>query len=86
MMAQGELLRGDTFARPCDFYTISPLREVKKAAASPQSLAPCFEFPLMPAAATVQRAWTNSFSVTLDCFVFGAANRDRESRGRAAVQ
>ena len=31
MMAQGELLRGDTFARPCDFYTISPLREVKRS-------------------------------------------------------
>ena len=28
--AQGELLRGDTFARLCDFYTILPLREAKE--------------------------------------------------------
>ena len=27
-MARGELRRGNTFARPCDFYTILPLREV----------------------------------------------------------
>jgi hypothetical protein len=30
-MAQGgELLRGNTFARPWDFYTILPLREAKR--------------------------------------------------------
>jgi hypothetical protein len=32
LMAQGgELLCGDTFARPWDFYTIFPLREAKRS-------------------------------------------------------
>lgn len=90
-MAQGELLRGRTFARPLDFCTIFPLREAKRRCSF---AARAFYDTSAPASnsadangATDQRAW-NRFSiarVAVDYFVHGAANRDRESRGRVEV-
>jgi hypothetical protein len=47
-MAQGELLRGKTFARPLESYTILPLKEAKRrcgfAARACCDTSACFEF------------------------------------------